>query len=46
MANLTAVRKQVKQKLEQARLYKQQNKRKDNNTCNHTWQRFKQTVQP
>nr|DAK13110.1 MAG TPA: hypothetical protein [Caudoviricetes sp.] len=46
MTNLTVLKKQVKQKLEQARLHKQQNKRKDNNTCNHTWQRFKQTVQP
>ena len=46
MANLTAIKKQVKQKLKQARLRKQQSKRKDNDTCNHTWQRFKQTVQP
>lgn len=46
MTNLTVLKKQVKQKLKQARLRKQQNKRKDNDTCNHTWQRFKQTVQP
>ena len=46
MTNLTVLKKQVKQKLEQARLRKQQYKHKDNNTCNHTWQRFKQTIQP
>ena len=46
MTNLTAIKKQVKQKLKQAKLHKQQNKRKDNSTCNHAWQRFKQTVQP
>lgn len=46
MANLTAIKKQVKQKLKQARLRKQQSKRKDNDTCEHDWQRFKQTIKP
>ena len=46
MTNLTVLKKQVKQKLEQARRRKRQYKHKDNNACNHTWQRFKQTVQP
>ena len=44
--NLSAIRQATKNKIAEARARKQQRCIKYNDTCEHDWQRFKQTIKP